>query len=535
MNCVTPLIDQARERGDAMAIIQPSPRGDHSITFAQLESRSAALAHWLEGKGLKPGDRVLVMIPVSIELYVALPALLRCGLVAEFLDPSAGRDHVRLCCEAAPPDALLGSLKAQLLRVLHPGLRRVHSLVYPGWCAPSLEGGRDHEPRSCEADTPALLTFTSGSTAAPKAAVRTHGLLAAQQSALARAIDLQPGQVDLATLPIFVLANLAAGVTTVLADADIRKPGFIEPDPVLDQLTQHAITRSTASPAFFDRLAQRCEQTGRTLSPLQRIYTGGAPVFPDLLERLDRLMPEGGPVTVYGSTEAEPIAHLAFDEASDADRAAMRDGKGLLVGTPVPEVQLRIVNAEALADRTLTVEQFDAAACSADEPGEIMVTGEHVLKGYLNPADDAETKLRVGETIWHRTGDAGYLDASGRLWLLGRTSAVIRDERGVVYPFAIECAARQAELVAHAAVVKIDSRRVLAVQFMPEADEHNERFVVPRLYEKFAGVIDHIVVMPQLPLDARHNAKVRYPELRRELTRIMSQSKAAQQGDTRAH
>ncbi len=515
MNIANALVRQAEHRGTATAIIQPTPRGDRAITFAELDRRSAALAARLRQKRLEPGQRVLVLIGISIDLYVAITALFRAGMTAMFLDPSAGREHVRRCCQACPPDALMGPWKAHLLRVIHPGLRAARCVVYPRG---SERGGASARGEPCSAtcseDHPALLTFTSGSTATPKAAIRTHGLLAAQQAALAEAIDLQPGQIDLATLPVFVLANLAAGVTTVLADADLRRPGSIDAEAVLRQIDRHMPTRSAGSPAFYQRLAECCEREGRNLGPLRQIYTGGAPVFPDLLERLARLMPAGGPVTVYGSTEAEPIAHLAYTEVNAADRAAMRQGAGLPVGNPVRQVNLRIVDPGGLAVGQMSADAFERARCAADVVGEILVTGDHVLQGYVNPADDTETKLRVGEVVWHRTGDMGRLDAGGRLWLLGRASAVIRDGRGVVYPFAIECAARQVDGVCHAAVVAVDGCRVLAVELRASTDQ---RAAVGALHSSFMGDIDGVVVLPRMPLDARHNAKVRYPELIRML------------------
>lgn len=532
MNITDALVRQAKHRGSATAIIQPTPDGDRTITFGQLDQRSAALAARFRQKRLQPGQRVLVMIGISIDLYVAITALFRAGLVAMFLDPSAGRDHVRRCCQACPPDALLGPWKAQLLRIVHGGLRPAQSIVYPA----ALEGGcpqcasGDPGLTICDADHPALLTFTSGSTATPKAAIRTHGLLAAQQAALAEAIDLQPGQVDLATLPVFLLANLAAGVTSVLADAELRRPGAVQAEAVLKQIDRHAVVRSTGSPAFYQRLAEQCEREARKLSPLRQIYTGGAPVFPDLLERLQRLMPEGGPVTVYGSTEAEPIAHLAYCDVNAADRAAMKQGAGLPVGKPVRQICLRIVDPDRIAVGRMSADAFERARCAADVPGEILVAGDHVLQGYVNPADDSETKLRVGEAVWHRTGDMGRLDAEGRLWLLGRASAVIRDARGVVYPFAVECAARQVEGVVQAAVAAVGTQRVLAVELAASADRSA---VVDTLRDGFIEVVDEVVVLPRVPLDARHNAKVRYPELHRLLTERLPRG-SVHPGDQRA-
>lgn len=530
MNVAESLVGQAQARGDAAAIIQPTRGGERSITFGELDLASRRLVYQFNKRGLKPGDRVLVMIGISIELYVALSALLRAGLVAEFLDPSAGREHVRRCCEVAPPKVLLGPMKAQLLRVAYRGLRRTRSLVYPRPFGMRLGDAAVDELAVCTAQSPALLTFTSGSTKAPKAAVRTHGLLAAQQSALAEAIALEPGEIDLATLPVFVLANLAAGVTTLLADADLRRPGFIEPRPVLEQMDRHHVTRSAGSPAFYQRLAEQCESNGQNLAPLQAIYTGGAPVFPDLLARLDALMPGGQPIIVYGSTEAEPISHMPYDQITKQDHDAMRDGKGLLVGEPVRQIGLRIVAPSRLSVGQMTEKQLADAECPESEPGEILVTGEHVLKGYLDPDDDAETKIHVGETTWHRSGDAGYLDAAGRLWLLGRVSAVIHDERGTVYPFAIECAARQVEGVVQSAVSAVGEQRVLAVELRPGTHQASAASI---LQERFGAVIDRVVVLPAIPLDARHNAKVRYPELCRVLEQATRLNPT--EDDARAH
>jgi acyl-CoA synthetase (AMP-forming)/AMP-acid ligase II len=79
-----------------------------------------------------------------------------------------------------------------------------------------------------------------------------------------------------------------------------------------------------------------------------------------------------------------------------------------------------------------------AIPCLANTPGEIAVAGDHVLTGYLHGKGDEETKFQSAGRTWHRTGDAGYLDEQGRLWLLGRCSAKIEDTRGTLYPFTVE-------------------------------------------------------------------------------------------------
>src|SRR5208282_3075209 len=108
-----------------------------------------------------------------------------------------------------------------------PGARRLDLRT-------NASSSREIAPLAAEA--PALVTFTSGSTGRPKAAMRTHGFLLAQHRALEASLALQPGTRDLTTLPIFVLGNLASGVTSVLPDADLRSPGKIAPRPVLTQI-----------------------------------------------------------------------------------------------------------------------------------------------------------------------------------------------------------------------------------------------------------------------------------------------------------
>jgi acyl-CoA synthetase (AMP-forming)/AMP-acid ligase II len=216
-------------------------------------------------------------------------------------------------------------------------------------------------------------------------------------------------------------------------------------------------------------------------------------------------------VAVYGSTEAEPIAHVAEAEIQPEDRERMVAGEGLLTGRPVAEVELRI-----LPDRSGTPigpfsrEEFEAEACPPNTPGEIVVTGPHVVPGYLDGRGDDENKFEVEGTRWHRTGDAGRLDADARLWLLGRCEATVRDDRGTLYPFAVECGARLHEDVRHAALAQWEGRRMLAVEpTSPQrgVDRQNLR-------EQLAGIIlDDIVVLSEIPLDRRHNAKVDYPTL----------------------
>src|SRR5215469_8366348 len=224
MNIAQLLQDQALAQTGAPAIIDHFRGKERVTSFGELQQQVTRAAALLKQAGLRSGDQVLVFQPMSLELYVALIALFRLGLVAMFLDPSAGREHIEQCCTLIPPQALIASPKACLLRLLVPALRRIPRTFVTGahlpgaiaWSsAQALEPHEDIYP--AEPETSALLTFTSGSTGQPKAVLRTHGFLLAQHRVLEKASAWQSGEMSLTTMPIFVLANLAAGVTSLIA------------------------------------------------------------------------------------------------------------------------------------------------------------------------------------------------------------------------------------------------------------------------------------------------------------------------------
>ncbi len=525
MNIAEILAAQAADRPNEIAILDASRRTERAITFAELDRAAACCATLLEQHGLRFGDAVLVFQPMSAELYVALLAVFRLGLIAMFLDPSAGREHLERCCALHPPRGFIAGAKAHLLRLLSPALRRIPHKFVIGFPVPgAVRWGRADSltPRSqietVSPETPALLTFTSGSTGQPKAAVRSHGFLLAQHRALADSLHLTPGEVDLATMPIVLLANLASGVTSLIPSVDLRYPGSIDPVPVIAQVQKHKVVSSVASPAFFERLARHCVERRLTLPSFTKLFTGGAPVFPRLLERMQAMAPAADVVAVYGSTEAEPIAHVSRCEMSEADHHLMLSGKGLLAGKPVSAIHLRILrDSWGRPAGPFDAEEFEKHCLPAGQPGEIVVHGGHVLTGYLHGQGDEETKFRVDGAVWHRTGDAGYLDETGRVWLLGRCSARLEDSRGVLYPFAAETAVYQDARVRRAAAIAHRGRRILAVAFYPGTAPVD----LTALKSSLAWTqFDEICVFPDLPVDKRHNAKIDYPSLLRMLDRM---------------
>ncbi len=511
-------------RPDGIALIDRHHGRDRVTTFASLDLQARCVSALLRARGLSRGDPVLIFQPATAELYVALVALFRIGAVAMVVEPSAGRQLLKDACRMHPPRALLATPRAHLLRLVSPALRRIPLSLSTGrWVPDAVRLAQaeryapDDSVEQVPDDAPALMTFTSGSTGRPKAAVRTHGILRRQHEALVAGFAATAGELELVSLPIVVLVNLGTGAGTLLPDADLRRPGTIDARPVLAQVTRSQPRRITASPAFLERLADGCAQSGRSFPAITHVVTGGGPVFPDIVARVRAMTPNARITSVYGSTEAEPIAHVRDDEVSGEDEAAMRRGLGLLAGVPDPSVQLRIIGAAWGAPITpRSAGAFAAMALHPGEPGEIVVTGEHVVKGYLHGVGDDETKFRVGEVVWHRTGDAGYLDERGRLWLLGRAAARIEDSRGMLYPFAVECAARSSLGVRRAAAVQHRGCRVLVLE-----KDRSQPAPTPAVIQQALAwaFIDDVVVWPSIPMDRRHNSKVDYSAVLARLER----------------
>lgn len=472
MNLMTTFALQAAARPKQTAIIDGKGR---TITYGELAARAERLACAWRDKGIAPGDRLLLAMGIGIDLYVALAAAWRIGAVVVFPEPAMGLNGLRQAARVTAPKAFLSSGVYRLLGWVLPEL---HAL--PLRLTPNDQGDEAAPLADVGADHPALISFTSGSTGSPKAIVRSHAFLAAQNDCVAEL--LRPNrdtQVDLVAFPVFVVANLALGITSVLPNWNVRKHDRADAKAIAALIARHGVTRALIPPSVCERLTSL-----EHMPPLSAIFTGGGPVFPGLLRKLAAKLPDADIVAVYGSTEAEPIAHLHVRDIKDDDWIAMEQGAGLLAGTPIPEIELRLDDAE------------------------ILVTGAHVNKGYLDSRHNAGNKSVIDGTVWHRTGDAGRLDGAGRLWLLGRHEARING----LYPFPVEVSAMSWPGVRRAALVARDRRAVLAI----EGDRSHEAAWRSRC----AALGDiKVVAINAIPLDRRHRSKVDYAALLRTLER----------------
>ena len=472
MNLVSRFLRTAARHPDRIAVIGEDGR---AVSYAALAARSARLAVGWRRAGLRKGDHVLLAMPVGAELFAAMAGLWRLGAVVVFPEPALGLAGLRHAVRTVRPRALLTSGWYRLLRLAGPDMWGIALSLHPSGAG----GEEDDDPLMEELPGahPALVSFTTGSTGAPKAIVRSHAFLEAQDACVAGFLAPEEGRVetDMVAFPVFTVANLGMGVTSVLPGKRLLRKG--SPEELRAFMSRHGVTRALVPPSVCETLA-----AGGAHEGLRAIFTGGGPVFPDLLQRLREHCPQARVIAVYGSTEAEPIAWMDAGSITATDYDAMLSGAGLLAGKPIPQARVKIIDDE------------------------IIVTGDHVNKGYLHGRGDAENKLRLDGEIWHRTGDAGRLDAQGRLWLLGRHSA----GQDGLWPFMAEAPARAWPGVRRAAFVPAAQGPVLALE--------GDAAMLPEWRKRARAIgVARVIHIPRMPMDPRHNSKINMRALREML------------------
>ncbi len=519
MNDVCPNIleyfrDAAQRVPERPALVMPNGR---AVSFAGLWDRVCRVSAGLQREGLQAGDRLVVMIPMSIDLYTLLLGVIKIGAVAVFVDPWMSMRKIAQFAAFAEPGGFAGIGRSHLLRLMAPTLRRLPLTVttspriasFPArlTMAELLRVPPDPtvwQPESSE--SPALITFTSGSSGVPKGANRTHGFLAAQYAALCREYRYDDADVDMPMFPVFALRNLADGITSVIPDMDFRRGSEVDGGRLLAQIKRHGVSTCTASPPFVDRLVEEIAATGRNAVP-RRILTGGAPVPDTVLRRWQAALPDTEITVVYGSTEAEPVASMSLIARLEVA------GEGTCVGKPVEGVAARLIR---IAREPLVFRDWTELDVPADGIGELIVSGAHVCRDYFrNPAAVAENKLCDDNgRCWHRMGDTGYFDKDGRFWLTGRVHSTIECHGRILHAQLVE---------AQAAALARGAKRVAAL-------EHAGRFVVvvqgrptpglaPQLKAADVPVDQVIFTGKRLPLDPRHQSKIDYAALRKWLDR----------------
>ncbi|MFH1092092.1 MAG: fatty acid CoA ligase family protein, partial [Pseudomonadota bacterium] len=435
------------------AVVCPAGRDRHGrsrythYTFRQLDQESDRVARGLKKAGVDRGLRTILMVMPSLEFFVLVFALFKVGAVPVVVDPGMGLGRMLLCLRESRPEAFIGIPKAHLLRLFRPKyFQGVKIWITVGrrwfWGGLTMRDLRSKDqapltPADTRRDETAAVIFTTGSTGPAKGAIYTHGNFDAQLKHVAAFCKLGPDEVDLPTFPLFALFDPALGMTAVIPDMDPTKPGFVNPQKIIEPIFDHGVTNMFASPALLNRVGRYAQAQGLKLPSLRRVVSAGAPVLPDNVERFASLLQNGAQVhTPYGATEAVPVTSIGSDEILSETKERSRQGGGACVGRPLDGLEVRIIR---ITDDPVP-EWSDELALPEGEIGEFAVKGDHVTRGYFNrPQADRLSKIKDGRSFWHRLGDVGWRDEKGRLWFCGRKSHRVITGNGAL--FTIPCEA----------------------------------------------------------------------------------------------
>jgi acyl-CoA synthetase (AMP-forming)/AMP-acid ligase II len=495
------------------------------LSFAELEETSNRLAFALQAAGIRRGMRAALMVPPSLDFFALTFALFKAGAVPVLIDPGIGVRNLGGCLAHAQPEAFIGIAKAHAARVLlgwARGSLRINITVGSKWFwgGPALKDLLSNTPSEtafaavepAPEETAAIL-FTSGSTGTPKGAVYTHEIFGAQVEYIRGLYGIAPGEMDLATFPLFALFGPALGMTAVVPEMDASRPARADPAILVAAIREFGISNMFGSPALVDRIGRH----GEKLPTLKRAISAGAPVAARVLERFAALLPAGAQVyTPYGATECLPVASIGSDEILGETREATGQGAGVCVGRPVPGLKAKIIR---ISDEPIA-QWDDALELPAGEIGEIAVQAAHATRTYFNlPEATALAKIQdpAGGGFYHRMGDVGYLDARGRLWFCGRKAHRVVTPQGTRYTIPCEGVFNTHPKVFRSALVGVRRNGVmepvLCVELeaaargdSPEAIRAELRALGSR--HALTREIQSILFHPAFPVDVRHNAKI---------------------------
>ena len=494
--------------------------GVRAISFKELDEEINLLAAGLARAGIKPGMRAALMVPPSIEFAALTFALLRAGAITVLIDPGIGASSMGICLGEAKPEAFIGVPKAQAARLLLGwGKESLRLFVTVGarwfWGGSTLKDikrlGRDGAARApVDSEGTAAILFTSGSTGAPKGAVYTHAMFAAQAAMLKSYFRIEPGSNSVPTFPLFALFDVALGLTIVLPKMDFTRPAAVNPEMLAGLINQYKATQLFGSPALLETLGRYGEAHETKLPSLKRVISCGAPVSQAVIGRINKMLPPDTEVfTPYGATEALPTACISGSELA----ALAANGPGVCVGRTWEGMESFIIK---ITDEPIA-EWSDSLLARDGEIGEITVKGPVVSPEYFGrQASTALAKIRgTGGELYHRMGDTGWKDAEGRLWFCGRKGHRVVTAEGALFTIPCEAVFNAHPKVRRTALVGTGpagrQAPVLCVELKKSAHYNNAltaELLALGSAQETTKKIKAILYHPGFPVDIRHNAKI---------------------------
>lgn len=423
-------LDQLLERGapEALALVDR----DRRLTYAQLKAQVAAVAGALRGR-VKPGDRIAVWLPKSLECVVLLFAIGRAGAVAVPLNPVLRGQQVQ---------HILADSGAALLISHRP---RGGGLAQPPCPVLLLEDGWGDllaaEPAGEDAaggDALATLLYTSGSTGRPKGVMVSHANLLVGARSVASYLGTRADDRILSVLPLSFDFGLSQLTTAFHAGASAVLLDYLTPRDVVQACARHGITQLAAVPPLWVQLSA-LDWPAEAVAAMQTLSNSGGRLPVPTVKALRQLFPQARLHLMYGLTEAFRSTTLP-PELADSHPSS--------IGRAIPDAEILVIGA-------------DGAPAADDEPGELVHCGPLVTQGYWQDAARTAERFRPapaasrygGTAVW--SGDTVQRDAEGLLTFVGRADETIKTMGTRVSPTEIEELAHQSGAVAAAVALGV--------------------------------------------------------------------------------
>ncbi|OAV60962.1 hydrolase [Enteractinococcus helveticum] len=518
------------------------------VSWAKLAEIVNAMAIGLRKAGMRPGDRVSMLVEPGRDLTAALYAVLRVGGVAVVTDAGLGIEGMTRAIRSAAPSWIIGQTPGlTLARATNlPGKRlSVHTMdplahralglsgsmyrfatEYAGQRYQATETHPDPEP-SAEA----AVLFTSGSTGPAKGVRYTHQKLSALTQRLQHTLKVAPGSSLLAGFAPFALLGPAIGATSVTPKMSVTKPATLTATALADAAIAGDTTMIFASPAALhnvvDTAGELTAEHRKALEKISMLLSAGAPVPVQLMDDVLKLVPHAEFHSPYGMTESLLITDI---DHHTQHAIANQPDRGVCVGKPLDVVRVAMAPLDFLgrpADELL--EPGEAVG----KLSEIVISTPHMLAGY-DKLYNTNRQTRVDDVDalqWHRTGDIGHFDAAGRLWIEGRTYHIVTPPTGALGPGGPEDDIQRLPEVRRVAIVGVGPVGTQAVVAVVEPTDSTLKpgLAPTELTDAVRGAtevdIAAVLITDNVPVDIRHNSKINRPALAQWASQVLAGGK----------
>jgi acyl-CoA synthetase (AMP-forming)/AMP-acid ligase II len=523
-------LDVARRDPDRLAVIAPRGRTGarryERHSYRELSADVEAVAVGMRELGIAERTRAVFMAPPSYAGCVAGLALTRVGATTVWIDPSVGYLNVAERLRRLEIEAFVGIPLAHVARTFFGwGPRLLAKSIVVGGRMPgmtslaSLRRRAPDQPRrpAVEPSDAAAIMYTTGSTGPAKPTLYEHRNMCGIFRVAHRTWRFEPDSVpvDMPVFPAFFSIGLSAGGTIVIPPIDYvrQSPADVDPHALVEVINDCKVQTLFASPVILEAMARLGRDEGVTAPSLRTVIGGGAPLYGDVIGPLRAMI--GGEVHAdYGATEALPATEMTGAEAMTETYAATARGAGLCVGHPFEGVEVKAI---AFTEGPIATMR-DARVLPTGEIGELVVRGPHISPRYADDPDSTR-KNKIHDPaggVWHRLGDAGYLDDHGRVWCCGRAGHRVATATGVLYPLMCEPIFDAHPRVRRSGLVGVGTLPVICVELtgaVEDLDGLRSELLELAAAHATTRSIRHVLIRKRLPVDPRHNSKIERPAL----------------------